>query len=270
MTSSENSNSRIAGGATPPPIDESLALLGELISIWKSNLPSTLPVLDGTALRGVSLMAHVDHAVSTTEAVLTLCEHEKFIQIVPLVRLVMECAVTAAWLSVTPGSGDSALFEASRLRRAMMSDVSRLLPADSGAGLKDINDAIADLGDVQSDEAKKFETRCRSLAGGDWIYVSYRNLSEFSHAGTLLLDHYIQETPASPENPLGFNYVTDEDTTRTQSVLGTCVWMLHIALTAWDSMIPIEDRTRRLASIAQNMGFESTVRRRDEPQPEGV
>jgi hypothetical protein len=40
----------------------------------------------------------------------------------------------------------------------MMNDVASLTPPDSVEGLMDINAAIKELGDVQSDEAKKFET----------------------------------------------------------------------------------------------------------------
>ncbi len=74
MTEAKSDNPKILAGSLPPTIEESVDLLSELIGVWKSDPPTTLPVFDGSVLRGVGLMAHVDHAVSMTEAVLALVD----------------------------------------------------------------------------------------------------------------------------------------------------------------------------------------------------
>lgn len=243
-----------------PAVAVSLDRMARLIAAWHDGEPTVFPALDSTALRGISLYAHVDHAVRMASAVLALAERGLYLEGVPSMRLILECAVTCAWLSVTPGSGDSALLEATRLKRAQVVGIGAATATPFDAELERLKDDADELGEFASLEARKFEERCNSLAGGDWLYVVYRDLSAYSHAGALLLDHYIQED----DGPLGFAYVRDQQEERAASHLGSAVWALHIALSAWDALVPDGDRTRTLADVANDAGFQVVIRRADE------
>ena len=257
-----NHQSEPAPGETALTVEESVALLRELVSLWRENPPTTIPVFENTALRGVGALSHVDHAMTLTNAVTLLAENEMFVQLIPLVRMTLECAVTAAWFATARGSGDAALLEGTRLRRALASDAARLIDVDSREAIADLNVAMGELGAVDSAEAKKFEARCRSLVGGDWLYLSYRHLSEFSHAGSLLLDHYIQSSEVSEATPLGFEYVPEDDPVAGRNVLGLDCWLVHIALSSWDSLAPTPVVTKALAEIGNKMDFQSALVRR--------
>lgn len=245
-----------------PTIATSLERLETLVDqAWANGEPAVFPLLDGTPLRGMSIYAHVDHAVRLSRAVSAMSGLQMYVELVPLIRLTLECAVTAAWYSVTAHAGDSALLEASRLRRALLQAISDATQSPVDKELESINRDIAELDEFKSREASKFESRCLALAGGRWLYVIYRELSGFSHAGALLLDHYIQE---APDEPLGFAYVRDQDEQRARSDLGTQVYLLHIALSAWQLVVPDELRGATLARIEGEAGFQSGIARSEE------
>ena len=261
VESMSDQQSKLVPGETAPTVEVSIALLRELLSLWRENPPMTLPVFEDTPLRGLGSLGHVDHAMTLTDAVTLLAESEMFVQLVPLVRMTLECAVTAAWFSGTTGSGDAALLEGTRLRRALATDAARLVEADSSEAIADLDATMQELGAVDSTEAPKFEARCRSLVGGDWLYVAYRHLSELSHAGSLLLDHYVQPSEVSEANPLGFEYVSEDDPVAGRDVLGLDCWLVHIALSSWGSVAPTRVVTKALAEIGARMGFHSVLAR---------
>jgi hypothetical protein len=237
---------------------ESRERLGRLIDdAWRRGEPTVFPALDTTPLRGMSIYAHVDHSVRLTRAVLALFDRGLYFESIPLIRMILESAVTAAWLAVTPGSGDSSLREATRLRRALFMEISKASADPLDSELKSIEADLAQLEEFKSAEAAKFENRCLSLEGGRWLYVVYRDLSSYSHAGALLLDHYLQEDPG----PLGFAYVQDQDEGRAAVDLAKTVWLLHIALSAWDLVVPNEGRAAALTDVAEQSGFRSGIQR---------
>jgi hypothetical protein len=249
-------------GAALPSIEASLRLLQELLDLWQDNYPTTLPVFEERPIRGFSALSHVDHASKLTESVIALATSEMFVQLVPLVRMTLECAVTAAWFATASGSGDAALHEGTRLRRALVVDTSKYLGTNPAAALASLDAAKAELGDVDPTEAKYFERRCKSMEGGESLYISYRRLSEYSHAGSLLLDYYLQESEVSEANPLGFEYTPDNDPEVGRSAVALDGWLVHIALTAWNTIVPVAAVTEALERIATEQGFTSVVRRK--------
>lgn len=250
-----------------PTIEESRDRIDRLLADgWMKGEPTVFPLLDGTPLRGMSIYANVDHATRLTKAVLALADRELYLELVPLIRMTLECAVTAAWYSVTPHSGDAALQEGTRQRRALINAVELATQDSFEDSLRRLDADLSELDAFKSSEARQFEQRCRSLQGGDWLYVIYRELSGFSHAGALLLDHYIQ--PAE-ETPLGFEYVGDSNRVRAASDLATQVFVIHLALSAWDLVVPNAARSATLAAVAADASFASEIRRADE-HPRGA
>lgn len=246
-----------------PTIDESVEVLRELLESWDSKPPTVeVPILEGSPSRAVSILSQAEHAVGLTRAVIVLCEAGMNVQAVPLVRLTMECAVTAAWLSVTPGSAESANLEGARQRRKLLFDMERLSTVPSDGSLDSVDEIIDRFAPSDSAEARKFEERCRSLAGGDWLYPYYRLLSGYSHGGTLLMDHYIQEAGVTDAAPLGWVYVADAPFEHAEITTGLQVVLLHLALTAWTSVAVGHPMRTDLAEIAERTGISMEIGRR--------
>lgn len=242
-----------------PSIEESRTRLWLLIKdAWQGGEPYVFPALDRTPLRGMSLYAHVDHAVRLTKASLALADAGLYLELVPLVRMALECAVTASWYAVTPDSGDAALREATRLKRALVEGISGVTSEDFEESLRRLDADLEELKGFRSNEAGRFEARCNALEGGAWMYVIYRELSTYSHAGALLLDHYLQEAPGTS---LGFEYTPDEDEVRAQGDLATLVFLLHIALSAWELAVPNPRRKTALDELAAEAQFTVVVAR---------
>lgn len=251
-------------GQQVPSLAQSRDRLDQLIDdAWMNGEPTVFPLFDDTPLRGMSIYANVDHAVRLTRAVLALADRGLYLELVPLVRMTLECAVTASWYAVTPHSGDSALQEATRQKRALVKAVSLASSDSFDEALVQLDADLEELDAFKSEEARQFEQRCLSLEGGAWLYVIYRGLSAFSHAGALLLDHYLQPAPGTT---LGFEYVSESDAGRAQSDLATQVYLLHIALSAWELVVPHEGRADVLASVAEAAGFASGIRRAERPR----
>jgi hypothetical protein len=204
--------------------------------------------------------------VALAEAALILVEHGMLVQAVPLIRLTVECGITAAWWSVTPHSGEAANHEAARLRLAMVTDMAKLAgpvaAVDAEESIADVRKMVAELKAYESVEASKFIDRVGSLAGANWVYAYYRLLSAYSHAGALLLDHYLE--PA-PNTRLGWAYKTDPAFEHAETLLALQPIALLLAMKASDDLTIGHPRRGRLNEISTRMGTDAVIRRRDTP-----
>lgn len=70
------------------------------------------------------VQVQVEHAVRLTEAVLVLVKQGLFIQVAPLVRMVMECAIAAAWWTLNPDNVKGSAAEAARMKRLLIKGIS--------------------------------------------------------------------------------------------------------------------------------------------------
>jgi hypothetical protein len=164
---------------------------------------------------------------------------------------------------VTPGAAESANLEGARQRRKLLFDMERLSKAPSDDSLDSVDEIIERFAAADSAEARKFEERCRSLAGGDWLYPYYRLLSGYSHSGTLLMDHYIQEAVVTDAAPLGWAYAADAPFEHAEITTGLQVVLLHLALTAWNSVVVGHPMKARLVEIAERTGLSIEIARRE-------
>jgi hypothetical protein len=239
-----------------PTADESIAALRELLSVWSSGEgPVDVRVMDNSILRGLSIRVQVEHAIALTHSVMLLVKNAMYMQSIPLVRMTMECAVTAAWMAVTPYSAFAAAHDGATKRQrllAALADIAGEVDADT-----DMEFEAAEFAAHASGEAAIFEQRCLSLAGGEWIYGYYRLLSEASHSGTALLDFYMDETEDG-----GLAFADLSKFRYTDVALGLQVVMLHIALISWDEVSEGHPNAQRLTEIASHLGINSILGRR--------
>lgn len=75
-------------------------------------------------------------------------------------------------------------------------------------------------------ELPPFEQRCRQIVGGLQIYIHWRRLSTYSHAGMGLGDFYLAEITEPP----GLAFVPDAKLQGHESWLGTALCMLLAAM----------------------------------------
>ena len=240
-------------GAKVPLSDLSVDVLRRLVSIWDEVVETEIPVLeDGDWERGVSVRVQIEHAVGLTRAVLLLADSGLRIESVPLVRLTMECAVTAVWLTIVPGSGKASYHRATvdfrNLNLALLKIENR--PVDEEADIKMIEADIEQLETFRKKEAKYFFDRCASVDSGVWLYAYYRLFSKTSHGGANLNDEYLQTVEHSREAPLGLAFKDQEAFALWPIVLGFQVTMLFNALQAWDRVSQTHPRKAALDTIS--------------------
>lgn len=248
----------IKAGERVPTIEESSKAIRELISIWKEqNRGGTveIPLMEGAPLVGITIHIMAKHAIALSESVLVLISENMFLQSTPLIRLTMECAVTAAWLSITPNAGNAARHEDARNRLATIKSIFEDPERIDDTLLADATSAVAELSEHKSDAARKFEKRCKMIVGGEKLYVPYRTLSGPSHAGIGLTDLYLVKVEENPENPYGVSPLDKTNYPLADADLVQQVGMLALALTAWDNIQPTHPSRVALESIARDFGF---------------
>ena len=262
---------------TVPSITQSVTILRRLLDIWRNSelQSSNVPILENRVERGMFALGQADHAAGMTDAILVLVEHEMFVQTAPLVRLTLECAVTGVWFSVTPGSGTAGTKEAARARAVLdiaMEDLADPVGRVSREKVRNAEKARKTMkarssGQKSSTskvegEASNLEQRAVSLAGGDWFYPYYRLLSEYSHAGAALLEHYGRPIDPTPVNPLGLEYDPKREGEWAAIAMGVQAVALITALKAWDDLAPDHPMRDRLDSIAEDMGTALVLNRK--------
>ena len=236
-----------------PLSDQSVDVLRQLLSIWDEVEETEVPVLeDGDWERGVSARVQIQHAVGLTRAVLVLADSGLRIESVPLVRMTMECAVTAVWLSITPGSGKASYHRATvdfkNLNLALLKIENG--SADDEGDINMIDAEIEKLELFRQAEAKSFLDRCAYVDSGVWLYAYYRLFSKTSHGGANLNDEYLQTVEHSEEAPLGLAFKDQQVFALWPIVLGFQVTMLFNALQTWDRVSHTHPRKAALDALS--------------------
>lgn len=183
--------------------DETRSLITELQSEWKvasevrefrqpqSRRGRRFTGADGARITAVIGLAR--HVHDTSQAIMLLLDHGHASAAVPLVRLVFECSLTAAWLvQSTDDHGIRAFLHSySRSRSSLQKDA---MEATTGV----FRDGAAEIADTDPtpfrgsyDDAHRFGEICLDLSpGGKDAYIYYRVFSGLSHASPRVADLY--------------------------------------------------------------------------------
>jgi hypothetical protein len=204
---------------------------------------------------GVAIHIMAQHSVALSESVLLLTSANMFLESAPLIRLTMECAVTAAWLSITPNAGNAARHEDARSRLATINSIFEDPERADEDLLEEAKAAVTELAEHKSDAARYFEKRCKEIAGGEKLYTLYRVMSGFSHAGIGLADLYLDEVAKSPTNPYGIIMRDKSNYPSADASLVHQVAMLALSMKAWDNILPKHPSRGELENIAKDFGF---------------
>jgi hypothetical protein len=245
-----------------PPRADLVKILNAMIDLWDGDSPKSLVVPSDRHPANLPLIySNTAQTVNLSRAVLTLYAGGLEWEALPLIRASLECAVTAAWLSVTRDETAAILHDGAVQRRKLLNDISL-------SGLVDTTDAAAE-NERQLDELSGEETqagralreRALQLQGGQSLYTTYRALSSYCHPGTGLADEYLVRALPTDSNPYGLLLRDRPEVTRERNWLGIQGCMLAIALIACDNSLMKRRRSTQLKKFAARVGLVGTIAR---------
>ncbi len=205
--------------------------------------------------RAVGIRTHTHHAVRAARAVIQLDLTTTGIELVPLVRLMMECAVTAAWLLLTPGSGEALIRDGASQRLKALNTLTAF-GEEPGSAKAQAEEALAQLEATSGPRSFAFEQRCQRLEGGDRLYLTYRVFSAESHSGIGIADFYAVATESSP---IGLAFNPEAVSSVRAPTIGIAACMLLLALNADELARSKPTHTTQLAKAAKRLGVGTRI-----------
>lgn len=181
--------------------DQTREMLLELLDAWDSKTGSVTLGNRESQLIGVTVYGLTAHTHELARAVLALDEADLVAGIVPLVRQAMECAMTAVWLELAGYPAvQTMLREQTRQERNLLKEFVKSGQLHDADAINHLEEELKHGLQSTSESGKKFEARCREIAGGGTIYAVYRALSATSHASTSVVDLYLEPTQDGDES----------------------------------------------------------------------
>lgn len=209
---------------------------------------------------GIGVVIHglASHAFSLAAAIRVLDEAGEHAQAVPLVRQLVECAVTAMWVEeFGRRAAVTIMREDARNRLETFRRYEGDGIADDGS-IEVWSAALVTLSELSGRESEKFHQRCDELQDMSRAYNVYRALSALSHAGGAVVDLYSSRVETSDAAPLGMTISATARPWPHGDVLGIALSQLLYAGMAWDRMVKGRPRRTRLKEIAAELGLTLT------------
>ncbi|MHC2186911.1 hypothetical protein ACVLV4_002578 [Rathayibacter agropyri] len=249
-----------ATGPTSPstPSVDYRATLAELVAIWdaQADTPTVQIRLLHSGHVPVAVRGLVAHAVDCGRATLTLYNAKQPAPAVPVIRTLMEDAITAHWLLINPEGWKGLMLDGAKNRKTVMGGILNRDPS---------GDTAADLlakASAQMDEYSAhgsgwpFEQRARAVTGSDEMYLLYRLASNLSHAGAGVVDLYTGE---QPDAALQVAFIPYASHGSAAGWLKVATALLLRALLAWDYVVVGRPLESQLTPVAERLGVSSTI-----------
>jgi hypothetical protein len=228
------------------------AVLRELLALWEKQLifdqitvAADIPPAVPVAVRGLTA-----HAVDCARGVLMLYEASQPIAALPLVRCVLEDAVTAQWLIAQPNGWKTFISDGATQQMKALREIIQGNPADelSSARLSDLRKLVDEIG---TPSGYTIQQRVQSLEGTDKMYLIYRAASALTHAGSGIVDVY---SVSDSNSELGVAFVPYAKHPTASAWLGIAASSLTHALLAWNSLVLVGSETEAVTRIAARLG----------------
>jgi hypothetical protein len=175
-----------------PTVDELHSASRELLKLWHARTQIS-PHRNGPGNADAKLHAvngMSSHAFRLAETAIHLVRIDLALESAPVVRLALECALTAMWTALVPDGVEAMLNEDFRSRRNIATTL-RDTPAWVQAGLDVPHPSDEDYDTSSTAQARRFNQLCDDLIpGGSELYSYYRLLSWFSHPTNYIIDRY--------------------------------------------------------------------------------
>jgi hypothetical protein len=237
--------------------EDARARIDELVREWRVPKGPTIQALRRDSdLVPLTVFGLAAQANALAKAVRDLEAAGEGAQIVPLVRQVLECSVTAMWVekygrraALTLQRGDA------RSRVQMFREFVRSGVPDDGS-VEHWTEELKKIDPAESRHGEKFFERCQELDGMTGTYAMYRALSALSHASGTVISLYTVLDDVTPDNPVGVALARQPREWAQDAVVGICLTYLLFAQMAWDRLDGTHRARSRLKQIAGEMGLQ--------------
>lgn len=238
------------------PVIAYRAELRALIALWDADRDVRSFQVRADSHHSVPIIIRglVAHAVDCARAVLVLYESSLPLPAAPVIRVLIEDAVTAGWVLVTPDGWRYFLAGGADQRRKALNALLQDDPTNeqSLARLAELTAMIDDLG--RSPQYEIIEQRIASLDGMGQLYQLYRFVTWLSHAGTEVAERYTG--PADTAVGVAFRPSASHPTASV--LLEVATNSLLQALIAWDCALVDRAHEDELNEIADRLGVRSS------------
>jgi hypothetical protein len=231
-------------------------MLAELLALWDARHEDGGTVLKADLSHpatGVVIRGLTAHAVAASRGVLTLYKASQQIAALPLVRAVIEDAMTATWVYKDPEGWKMFIAAGEQQRvKALRNMIDQGI--DPEATAKSLQEAQAVVDSVEKITHVNIENRFRVVDPTGRAYLHYRIASSLIHAGPALVDRYT--TPA-PETPIGLAYKKHPSHAAGNEWMAFTVHYLAQALQVWDLCQVSRPDRDALNDFARRLGVAS-------------
>jgi hypothetical protein len=228
------------------------------IDLWDRDRDRQVTMLVEYANAGGPVIwSLANHSVELCRTLLLLSEQNRLIVAMPLMRLMIENAVSAVWLHLKPEAGRAMVAEGLRQRVAAIREI--ISQDAAGFTQETLDDWQSQLDEFKIDahpEGKSFEQRCLAIDGGGSLYTTWRVASSLSHAGMAIGDFYLESAEITNSNPLGIEMHPDAVLSPHEAWLGTSICMLLTSLKAFDYVTEKRRFRAQIDAGAKRMGIE--------------
>ncbi|MBF4563942.1 DUF5677 domain-containing protein [Plantibacter sp. VKM Ac-2876] len=229
--------------------------LDKLTGLWTKHSDRPWRVDSTRHGTNVALIsAFVSQANSLSAAVVLLYRAGLAFEALPLVRSVMELAVTASWLAVYPDRTPNLLNASAKERKSLLEGIVQR-GFDAADALEQIEDTLEYLGDKSTGSGRSIKSRCDALAGGSEVYLMYRAISSLCHPSNTLADAFTEVVETSVENPWGLVLRGNPENELEVNWLGMNLAMLLRAQIAADMVLERPRHSTQLSRLARRMGL---------------
>lgn len=244
---------------------DALLELERLVKVWEA--PGTAISIDlrgGAPTSGILVFGLTSHTHALAKAVATLYEADQTVAAVPLVRLMIESAVTAMWIELAGESSTQILLreQARSVRNAYQHFVKAGMPSDAETFSRideELNTGFEGSGPTR-EVARQFEQLCQELQGGETAYASYRAASQISHASMSVADLYGEERETEDAGEFPFIVHTSPSDSNPDSWLGVALLMTMHSTSAWSRIDTTHRDEARMRELHARMGTDFEAR----------
>lgn len=238
-------------------------VLEELLDIWDQ---AQITRTDAQLVRhpedrirvGVIVRGLAAHAVDCGRGVLTLYQASQPVPAIPLVRCLMEDAVTAIWVHAVEDAWRSFSSDGAKSRARALREMQELDPSDLVAGerLAETKKLLEMLGPASG---HLIQQRMQAIEGGENWYLLYRAASAWTHAGVPIVDLY---TEVDERSEIGMSARPHAAFPNASAYIALAATYLLHTLAIWDHCQADRPDRDRLEEINRRLGLSPTYKAR--------
>ena len=239
---------------------EHLTFLRRLVELWDKTDGKTWEFSrDRDQLNAPLIYGFAAQAATLSKAVLTLYTAGQDFAALPLMRTTMECAVTAACLSVADFQTKRVMYSGAEERRKFLNEIAEHPVVDVSDALAETLGMLDTLLEGGNLVEPSYWERFHQLVGGASLYASYRALCAYGHATPALAEAYMHQTEPSSGNPNGLQFASFPEEYSPESWLGSQSCMLLLAQISADSILTKRMHKTQLNAFADRLGVQREI-----------